>query len=63
MMDWLTIRNLKKKRPDLGTRRIARLLGISKNTVRPASDWPSIQSPALRAQSILIEVKSYIRKG
>ncbi len=36
MEDWVTIRNLKKKRPDLGTRKIAKLLGISRNTVRRA---------------------------
>ncbi len=34
MEDWVTIRNLKKKRPDLGTRKIAELLGVSRNTVR-----------------------------
>jgi DNA-binding transcriptional regulator YhcF (GntR family) len=36
MEDWVTIRNLKKKRPDLGTRKIAELLGVSRNTVRRA---------------------------
>jgi len=34
--DWITIRNLKKKNPSLGTRKIAELLGISRNTVRKA---------------------------
>jgi len=33
MEDWVTIRNLKKKNPDMGSRRIARLLGISRSTV------------------------------
>lgn len=34
--DWVTIRNLKKKNPDLGTRTIANMLGISRNTVKKA---------------------------
>jgi len=29
MEDWVTIRNLKKKNPDMGSRRIAKLFGIS----------------------------------
>ena len=33
MEDWVTIRNLKKKNPHMGSRRIARLLGISRSTV------------------------------
>lgn len=36
MEDWVTIRNLKTKNPDLGTRRIADMLGISRNTVKKA---------------------------
>lgn len=36
MEDWVTIRNLKKKNPNLGTRRIADMLGISRNTVKKA---------------------------
>lgn len=36
MEDWVTIRNLKKHNPSLGTRRIAKLVGISRNTVRKA---------------------------
>ncbi|MDN5095674.1 hypothetical protein ACOTVO_02660 [Aliarcobacter butzleri] len=36
MEDWVTIRNLKKKDPNLGTRTIALILGISKNTVKKA---------------------------
>ncbi|MFY4765055.1 ATP-binding protein [Aliarcobacter butzleri] len=34
MEDWVTIRNLKKKDPNLGTRTIALMLGISRNTVK-----------------------------
>lgn len=36
MEDWVTIRNLKKKNPNLGTRTIANMLGISRNTVKKA---------------------------
>jgi len=36
MEDWVTIRNLKKKNPNLGTRAIAKMLGISRNTVKKA---------------------------
>ncbi len=36
MEKWVTIRNLKKKNPNIGTREIARLLGISRSTVRKA---------------------------
>ena len=33
MEDWVTIRNLKKKDPNLGTRTIALMLGISRNII------------------------------
>lgn len=36
MEDWVTIKNLKKKNPNLGTRTIADMLGISRNTVKKA---------------------------
>jgi transposase len=36
MEDWVTIRNLKKKNPSMGTRKIAKLTGLSRNTVRRA---------------------------
>jgi transposase len=36
MEDWVTIRNLKKRNPNLGTRTIADMLGISRNTVKKA---------------------------
>ena len=36
MEDWVTIKNLKKHNPNLGTRQIARLLGVSRNTVKKA---------------------------
>ena len=36
MEDWASIRNIKAKNPKLGTRKIAALLGISRNTVKRA---------------------------
>ena len=34
MEDWITIRNLKKRNPKLGTRSIAKQLDLSRNTVK-----------------------------
>jgi transposase len=34
MEDWVSIRNIRAKNPKLGTRKIAKLLGISRNTVK-----------------------------
>jgi len=34
MEDWVTIRNLKKKNPNIGTRELARILGIGRSTVK-----------------------------
>jgi len=36
MEDWVTIKNLKLKNPNMGTRSIAKTLGISRNTVKAA---------------------------
>jgi hypothetical protein len=36
MEDWITIRNLKKRNPKIGTRSIAKKLDLSRNTVRNA---------------------------
>ncbi len=36
MEDWVTIRNIKSKNPGIGTRKIANMLGISRNTVKKA---------------------------
>jgi transposase len=34
--DWITVKNLKQKNPAIGTRKIAELLGVSRNTVKKA---------------------------
>jgi transposase len=36
MEDWITIRNLKKRNPNMGTKAIAKKLGLSRNTVKNA---------------------------
>jgi len=36
MEDWVSIKNIRAKNPDIGTRKIAELLGISRNTVKKA---------------------------
>jgi len=36
MEDWVTIQNLKRRNPKMGTRAIAKLMGISRNTVKAA---------------------------
>ena len=36
MEDWVTIRNIKIKNPNYGTRKIAKILGVSRNTVKKA---------------------------
>jgi transposase len=36
MEDWVTIRNIKVKNPNYGTRKIAEILGVSRNTVKKA---------------------------
>jgi len=36
MEDWVSIKNIRAKNPKLGTRKIAELLGISRNTVKKA---------------------------
>jgi len=36
MEDWVTIQNLKRRNPKMGTRQIAKLIGCSRNTVKAA---------------------------
>ena len=36
MEDWVTIQNLKRRNPKMGTREIAKLIGCSRNTVKAA---------------------------
>ena len=36
MEDWVSMKNIRARNPKLGTRKIAELLGISRNTVKKA---------------------------
>ncbi len=58
MEDWITIKNLKKRNPSLGSRAIAELLGISRNTVKMAlksEDVPTYE----RQKEINPEIKPF----
>ena len=49
MEDWVTIRNLKKRNANMGTRKIAELLGVSRNTVKralEAEEYPAYERPS-----------------
>ncbi len=58
MEDWVTIRNLKKRNPRLGTRKIANLLGINRNTVKRAlsGDGPPVYT---RSDKINPEIEPF----
>ena len=63
MEDWVTIRNLKSKNPEMGTRAIAKLLGISRNTVKRAlaSDNGPEYSRKGKVNPDIIPFESYIK--
>ena len=63
MEDWVTIRNLKKRKPELGTRTIAKMLGLSRNTVKRAlkSDKPPSYGPRDYINPELEPFQDYIK--
>ena len=63
--DWVAIRNLKQKQPRLGTRTIARMLGISRNTVRRAlaSDDPPAYHRREAVNPALVPFEEFIREA
>lgn len=63
MEDWVTIRNLKRKRPDLGTRSIARLVGVSRSTVKKAlmSDQYQRYKREKKVNEFIEPFKEYIK--
>ncbi len=68
MEDWVKIRNLKKKNPELGTRAIAKLVGVSRNTVKKAlkADFYPLLMCHIPGQDIIVNCRdtcffSYIR--
>jgi transposase len=64
MEDWITIKNLKQKDPSLGTREIAKLLKVSRNTVKKAlreSVPPKYSRPEIINDS-LVPYEDFIKK-
>ncbi|WP_041437933.1 DNA-binding protein [Thermodesulfobium narugense] len=58
MEDWVTIINLKKRNPSMGTRKIAKILGVSRNTVKRAlksETYPSYE----RGKMVYKELESF----
>lgn len=64
MEDWVTIRNLKKRKPEMGTRSIGKQLGISRNTVKKAlrSEDPPGYNRIGQTNPELIPFEKYIEK-
>lgn len=65
MEDWVTIRNLRKKNPGIGTRKIASLLGISRNTVRRAissETYPGYHKEAI-VPALIDPFAAYIKES
>lgn len=66
MEDWVTIRNLKKKNPNLGTRTIAEMLGISRNTVKKAlrsDELPQYNRGEKKINEHIIPFVSFIKES
>ncbi len=63
--DWVTIKNLKKRNPKLGTRKIAQLMGLSKNTVKSAlrSDNATRYERKVEVNSDIKPFENYIWQG
>ena len=65
MEDWVTIRNIKKRNEALGTREIAKLLHISRNTVKAAlrsQECPRYERKAISNPEIK-PFENYINEG
>ena len=54
MEDWITIRNLKKRNPNMGTKAIAKKLGLSRNTVKNA--LRSEDPPEYKRETVTLRV-------
>ena len=66
MEDWVTIRNLKSKNPNLGIRKIALMLGISKNTVKKAlrsEEYPSYNRGEKKINETIIPYVDFIKES
>jgi transposase len=65
MEDWVTIRNLKKKNPSLGTRAISKLVGVSRSTVKKAlgSEQCPRYSRDKKVNTAIEPFKEYIKES
>ncbi len=66
MEDWVTIRNLKKKNANLGTRAIAAMLGISRNTVKKAlscDDAPEYNRGERKINEAIVPFIDFIKES
>jgi transposase len=70
MEDWITIRNLKKRNPNMGTKAIAKKLGLSRNIVKkalrsedpPAYKRKAYTNPELEPFHDFIMEKYFVKK-
>ena len=59
MEQWVTIKTVKKQNPEMGTRQLARLVGVSRNTIKRALS--QVESPAyIRPSTINPELEPFI---
>lgn len=66
MEDWVSIRNIRAKNPKLGTRKIAELLGISRNTVKKAlssDDMPTYKSRKVAINEYVLPFEDFIKQS
>jgi len=66
MEDWVSIKNLRAKNPKLGTRKIADLLGVSRNTVKKAlasEDVPKYKSTTTAINEHILPFKGFIKES
>ena len=66
MEDWVSIKNLRAKNPKLGTRKIAELLGISRNTVKKAlasEDAPQYKSKPYAINEHVLPFEGFIKEA
>ena len=66
MEDWVSIRNIRTKNPKLGTRKIAKLLGISRNTIKKAldsEDAPKYKSTTTAINEHVLPFEKFIKEA
>ncbi len=66
MEDWVSIRNIRAKNPKLGTRKIAELLGISRNTVKKAlscDEMPRYKSKTTAINEHVLPFEEFIKES